>query len=662
MNKHIVAFFKKGVINHKNVFDNSKIVMTIQAELMNIGYMLTYDAYMLLSSWSSNELKEFASIIPYINEMIGNDANYKPLYAGFPLSIIQMSNEEIKWKQYLAYWGILPKDEDTSKYVLENVSYKEIGVIQDFENIFTKIASLNTGLAPIDNKIFEWFLNRGNLQLPETIPFKETLCRIAKHGYNVPVKTSTDVLRIAKYINHGGLDFVIPKKFIRGQRNEEWSKTLWKEISNHGEYIMSLLDKVANPSEMILKRMHWVTLSKAIKFWEYPQYSRATEALKIMCQKYGYPKSWYGHVEKAFKISPKKGILKRAERPGEFARRLDDMMRNYPEEQSFILKTFAKIASNISNKVLFELWTYMESRGKNQNSRQVWTGEKKKPTNLPLLKAVTWNEQVIDTIWSVLGDKFSQLEDLGECWIDPRLKKIPLPTNMKSLEESMDVVIRGSRNPFMDKTKRYVSIYCSWKGSRDYDLRVFSLYNDGKIGSYGFGGYVRNSTGTIIHSGDNTGNYTYNSEIVSVDMEKANAKYLLATLNLFSGVINSDDLKVGFMERDDVFVSKSWKPDQVSHTMKFNCVGKVNLFIIDVEKREWILVDELLDNKSVASKDELSRYLDRLSEKPNFSVYDLLKLHVENRGHLTEKIKTETTKFAFEDFSKDYTETLKWML
>src|SRR6185436_19362874 len=101
-----------------------------------------------------------------------------------------------------------------------------LGDIDDFKNIFTKLAGAKSSISEGDREILTWFIkNRfdleGDLSFPESIPFKEQLCFLAALAYKWEltdqfskcVKTATDVLRIACGMSDGDISLATPTKF-----------------------------------------------------------------------------------------------------------------------------------------------------------------------------------------------------------------------------------------------------------------------------------------------------------------------------------------------------------------------------------------------------------------------------------------------------------------
>lgn len=676
---NIIAFRNKFYLPRaKSVKTTDKkrnVCLTIQAELMNLGYILSEDAFEALSKQPAKEIQTFAKeVVGYVVDFKGANKSYKPLFAGFPTSVSLMSDWEVFYDTILSYWSVgryVPYQSEQDGFALEAVNYTEIklGNKEDFYNIFTDIVSVSAGLHPFDAKVLDWFLQKIkpevlNSCMPESVPFKETLCKLATAGLEVPVTTSTDVLRIAAYLSYGSTELPVSKKMKKEKR--------WNLTASQKDLVMTLLNKVAKPSEMAQgqKRGYWKTLARHIgtRRPKYEKFTTATSAIALV-ETNNKIRTWESKMEAAFKKSLTTGLSVLSQRPSMFARKLDYLLRTYTGkgELTKVLNSFQKCAVGVSNKVLFELWTHFDRRTEHV-SRRVWTGDKRKPVTLPELtpmrKLIV--DKVISTIWKVLSDKFSKLESLGKVWVDPELANIPLPTNMRTLDDSLEIVIRGQRNP-LDKSKRYIMAFCCWDGTTDLDFTATAIKSDGSTKKIGFGGdgYGAGSN-TFVHSGDNTGNHAHNSELITLDLHNNPYEYVIYQVNTYSRRGGALNPRVGFMERDDVFKARNWQPATQAHTVTPKTLEKtsnqVNLFILDCKTLEWILIDEDATRKRVSSPKEIFEYVKLLSEKPKYSVYHLLATHAEARGEEVLEREDADTVFEYDTFKTSYKETLKYML
>jgi len=379
--------------------------------------------------------------------------------------------------------------------------------------------------------------------------------------------------------------------------------------------------------------------------------------------------SWYGYVDAQFEKSFVDGISALSKRPGEFARRLDSLLRNNKKESGLILSTFEKIGSKVSPKVLWELYTHFENRADENSDRKVWIKGARKPTPLPKLEPMNDNliGSIQNTIFKILSDNFAQLDKLGKVYIDEELKKIPAPTNMRTLQESTQVVIRGSRMP-LTADKKVLRAYIHWTAGIDLDLSMSFIGNKDKNGTdfKHVCAYTNtNPHPTIKHSGDVIPSVKGKwAEYIDIDINEAPYKYGLMTVRNFDGS-SLDDVGavIGFMERDNKTSSKKWSPETVANSFKVSSKGSnVNLIIIDFTTMEWVLVDEDSDGIPVEFSNNINKYVKQLAELPKVSAYDILTMHANARGSVVENKEDAETVFNFDDFSTSYETLAAYML
>ena len=672
MNKNVIAF-KKGKIVMPTDYgnDNRKDVTHVQHTLMSYGYMLTEDAFLKLSNCSILDITNFeVDIRTYLQDIMG-DVKAKPLN-----ELLHRLGKDI-YTSYQSYYDLLWSGEEvpdmTEKY--EHTVFKKISPIDiyGFKQIFADLVSISTLLTPTDFKTVEWFAKEygdDNI-MPLNIPIKENLCMLASLGLDLPVKTPTDVLRIAFYMSTGKADLVLEPKEVRAsawgrimKKNPDKKNTFFKKFKRkERRYLLGLLDKVANVQEMVLKKEMWLRLGEIIHPGEYKQFANSYKAFSALRNK--KVMSWYGAVDKAFKSGFENGLKVLSNRPGEFARRLDALLRNNPKHQTMVLISFKKVGHKVSSKVLWELYTHFSTRDTRASIRTVFIPGARMPTNLPILEPM--DEELVDDvqkiIWQIFKDKFSKMAPLGAVYIDPELKKVPLPTNMKTLEDSMVVTVRGTRMP-IEAEKKIIRFYVSWKAGVDLDLSMsFVNADNNKTTQCSYTATKPHES--ISHSGDVIPRFKGEwAEFIDVKIKDIPYKYgLMSVHNFGGGTMETVGARVGFMERDRVTPSKSWYPESTTNSIKVSSKGSnVELFIVDFETREWILVDMERVGRPMVNAEDVLKYVKSICEPPKISVYDLLKLHTEARGKMVDEIENADKVFTFAEFSTSYELTAKYML
>jgi hypothetical protein len=689
MNKNTVIFSKGFVVAPDNGQDNKIMVSTVNSELMQMGFMLTQDAFEALSkSDPSFIVKWIEEVMEYLRHYLPKGNEYKMLHSGFPTSVMDMEIEELYFKAILHYWSegtLYFEDKVTEKYSFEHVKYNMIksGTQEDFKNIFKSLAQVNTALTPKDFAVIEWYIKNGEeYNMPSDIPFKENLCMLAGLGIDVPVKTATDVLRIAAYLSHGDSSLILPPKKVK---ESTWSRRLienperklkrFKLSKSQRRIVMSLLNKVlisnkSASSEMKERHKMWNKLAHHIHPSDYAEdYTFAAIALRAMNSSdkaFKSIKTFYSRLAEATTLAQKLKVLQH--KPGILARKLNELILKHPHQIDKIFYQFEMVGEKISNKVLFELWTYFEGRTKAEPNRKVFVKGARRATPLPQLPVIS--EDVVDsfkaTIWRILSNKAKALPSLGITWIDPNLKKIPLPTNMRTLSDSLHVTIRGQRNPLIVE-KKVLRFYLFWTAGVDLDLSCVMLSKDGDQDRCSYSRLRPHPA--FFHSGDvipyRTGKH---AEYIDINISSAAKDYdygLMTVHNFAGGKLNDVGALAGFMERDRAESDKTWRPDTVSNAFNFNGTGSnVALILIDFKTKEWMLIDMDMAGTPMASSTNILEFVTGLSEDPKVSVYDLLKLHAEARGKIVgeENIEDAETLFNFDDFSKSYEEIVKYMI
>jgi hypothetical protein len=543
-----------------------------------------------------------------------------------------------------------------------------------------------------DLDIIKWFIKTNQkLVFPEVIPFKENLCVVlgelflnGRENEFTSRLTTTDVLRIAVGMSGGDISLPrVPAKLVKTNRwsnrkelNPAREAFRFKKFSrSERKYILGLLEKSnCDVSEAVLKDQRWVRLGEVLHPGEYrSQFPKAFLVFdKIRNEKV---QSWYGKLNQAFNKSFKDGVSFLSQRPGEFMRKLDWMIRNTGAntgDKELVLNTFANIAPKVSNKVLFEAYNHFESRRKPVTNRTIMVKGSRSRTKLPDLPAI--NESVVNRIQSyiksALTEKFSALPTLGKVYVDDKLKNIPLPSNMRSASSGLRPIMRGQRIPIGNQNAKVIRAFVHWfdeNGNQDIDLTC-TFIGMGKVDHIGWNG--RHSSQELgCYSGDIRHRKGACAEYVDIKMNaalKAGYKFAIIDARNYNGrsFETVTDCVAGYMERENAEANKIFVPKTIANcTRLYNESSTTIVSMIDLETQEFIHLDIDQNGIPVASAnfDALMEAVKPYMEAPKFSLYDLVLMHVESRGGELVEVEEAETKFNFDDYSYSYIETLKLM-
>jgi len=690
LSKNTIALYKGFVSFSVSTENNRNLALTVQANLMYYGFMLSEEALNSLSSASRNEIIQFNDeVIEFLKEQMGGRYNYQPLYKNFPEEVMSMSDCELFFNQIIHYlsngeWS--PESVEMERPVkFENIKYTVLEPIthKRFLQIFTDLCSINTSLTPVDSMIILWFCKEYstslNSILPKEIPFKETLCMLASFGLNVPIKSVTDVLRVAVYMSGGDVSLPkVPRKMVKVNA---WTRTKIPNPAREAfkfkmftraerKHILSLLEQTnCDSKEGVLKANRWIRLGERLHPTEYknkfPKAARFFDEIRNE-----NPKSWYSDVKKAFEVSLENGLQKLSERSGEFSRRMDALIRTNPNHTKMIMDYFSASAANSSNKVLFEVYTHFESRAKKQEYRRVMVKGSRTAYPLPVLEALPVRVigAVQQSVWDILRNKFSSLDKLGKVYIDDELRKLPLPTNMRSLNMSLKPRIRGQRITFDNPDARVIRAFVYWmddNGEEDLDLSA-TFVGEKKTNLVSFHNPRFENN---IHSGDVRHRQGPCAEYIDIDIDDTLAKgyrYVMVDVRNYNGrSLASVESVFGLMEREHPESNNLWYPQTISNTQMLQSESTNTLVtILDLQAREYIFIDEDSDGRPVASLDSsnIIDVINHYSQLPAVSVFDILLLHTEARGMLVENKEDADTCFMLENFANSYEDIAKMML
>jgi hypothetical protein len=667
ISKNIVQF-RNGFINLKDSgVDNSEIAMSVISELMNLGYTVDDKAFNNLSKASKEDIISFHNeVLNYIKIMIGADNNYTPFWPNFPESVMNKSEVELWLHQIIHYMSngeYIPNELTREKGEAFNKGSYTILTYGDdkmFLQIFTELVSVNGSLTPDDKDIVEWFVvSEQKLNLPKEIPFKENVCLLASLGVDCNLKTVTDILRVASYMSNSGInlgksEITIFKKFSRTER----------------KFILSLLEKTnCDISEGVLRLEKWIRLGEILHPGDYKnKFPKSLNFFnKLRNEKVT---SWFSKLNTAFNSNFEEGLKMLSERPGEFFRRIDSLIRNNVDKKEIILNYIQNIGTKVSNKVLFETYEHFEKRKSKNEFRSIMIKGNRNVISLPILEPL--NDEIVKEIQlnikKSLIKKFKELPDLTNVWLDEDLKKIPMPKNMRSLSSSLSPIIRGERIPIKNKDAKVIRTFVHWYdeyGNQDLDLSAIFIGED-KIETIGWNSYHNSILG--CYSGDIRHRIGACAEYVDIKLDKAISngfKYVVMDVRSFNGkpFHSLSQCVFGYMEVENAIEDKNFIPKTLENTIRLQSDSTgVIMCVLDLKTKEYITLD--VDSKgfvATQSLNDISNSIREYCEPPSFSVYDLLIMHIEARnGNITIEEEAET-KFNYEDFANSYLETLKFM-
>lgn len=672
------------------------LALTVNKNLECLGYTFSVADLEVLACYSENELiKLYNELIPVIKSAIGARVRYEPMYPNFPEQVINASYAELYINALVHYASSWVADltNDPSfilmpRYVKENrekldeqIKYKVISVgnEDDFKTVFTNLVSANTSISQSDKDIINWFVKtyQYNIKdlLPNTIPNKENLATLVsslmvfnlERLANQHIKTVTDVLRVAVGISGGDVSLGTSSKFKKFTRRER-------------KYFLSMIESCGGGVEDMFRRPEvWKRFGKYLHPNEYgKEYSQATRAFNQVFN--GQKPSTYASKVEAM-LNPQKKFNKGLfsgtslslnektpnldiellkSRPGDFARRLDKVLRAFPKSQGEIIAEFADVVDKVSTPVLLALDNHFLGRNYRLNRYFLPKGSDSDIYSMPQkLEEIKQSHclKISDICCDALVARFSSLPSLGKVYIDQKLTFCPIPFAQRAASKSLRTVARGTRFK-LPEGKDTIRMFTYWKQGPneriDIDLSA-SMFGE-KWNHCGDLSYWNLREYGAVHSGDIVSAPKGASEFIDIhipSMVDIGVRYVTMGLYSFSGQAYRDMPQAfcGYMMREKVGSGEIYEPATVENKMDLTAnKGYALPMIFDTVQRQVIWSD--LSLKSPVGANARNQHnkgvigCKYVMEHQRPSLYDLFLLHTLARGELVYSAEKADTVFS----------------
>lgn len=663
---------------------NDRCITTIMKNIEELGYTFSREVFDVLRTYSVNELTEFyLELKAALMKLKGANVVYMPMYADFPKGVMDAHFSELYINAMVHYWsdGILyPKNhrkrvnDRLPLFDETKVKVLQLGSEADVRQIFDNICTSRTSISRTDREDIAYLFETENMKLPDNIPHKENAAYIAalylqkKPLANVSelrkyVKTATDVLRLVTAMSDGDVSLAENtryKSFTRRQRR----------------MIMELLSGCPNIEEDMLRyKERWIRIGERIHPSEFDcsrytlEYDRAINAfdklrnnrkIETFAGKVEFDLA-YGEYESA--------LAELVKRPGELARRLDQLLRVAHKES--VIRSFASVAEKVSTPVLLQVREHFLHRAEQADVRVFFPkGSLAKchseRNNLPDIDE-KYCQEVIRICENALVKIYGQREPMGKVYLSEDYRNYVVPFSQRSASKAMKTIVRGSRLP-MDSQTNAVRAFIWWTNMDKCDLES---YDDGRVDidlsaaifdeNWNYMEHVSYTnlksakykachSGDIVNGGPVDGDGV--SEFLDVDVDsvvRCGARYVVYQVYSFTCQTYADmpHAMFGWMERADVDSGEIYEPKMVEQKLDLTAGSMVCIPVIfDCVKREFIWCDMNMSLSGVHMNTGGNNLESNLSgvaavcysmvnvKKPD--LYDLIALNVMGRGVLVD--------------------------
>ncbi|WHY88350.1 TerD family protein [Neobacillus novalis] len=658
---------------------------TALKNIENLGYTFSEELIEAVRTMSEADFINFyKGLVQDLKEMVGAHRTFQPMYPNFPSQVMEIENVDLYLNAIIHYCsafvhdvsGLSFQNEGLPIYkveerfpLIEEPDVKVIGLAaeEEFLEIIRQLIAAKTSISVVDKGDVAWTIENitnVSLILPDEIPLKENIGFVVSQLLKNEkadaavisryFKTATDVLRLAAALSDGDVSLAGSTRFKNFKRPER-------------RLLLSLLEGCGNLTEdMIRHKEMWKRLGERLHPAEYKsRYKNVNRAFDIIRNNIPFT-TFGGRVEGALldrDLATAVSLLKT--RPGEFARRLDHLLR-ISEDVVPVINEFGAVVNAVATPVLLQVLAHFKQRGKPTDIRVFFPkGNVQKAVainnELNVLEESVC-EQITALIEAALISRFAQLPGLGKIVLDKELRNYLVPFSQRSASKALRTLVRGSKldMPIGDT----IRFFLWWKegmikgvptGRVDIDLSAVIFDENWQYLEHISYTNLRSAKYNAVHSGDITSAPNGACEFIDLDIPSVLAnggRYVVMDIISYTehAFCDMPECYAGWMSRKQPNLGEIFEPKTVVD--KIDVAADTTFcipVILDLAERKVIWTDLALRSHpeyynniegnltGIAATGKAMTSL----VKPN--LYQLFELHARARGELViEKEEADT--------------------
>ncbi|WP_272038711.1 TerD family protein [Paenibacillus sp. JJ-100] len=665
---------------------SKKVLATALKNIESLGFTFSNDLMQAIRTLSEEQFEELMQqLVKDLQVMVGAHVQYKPMYAGFPQQVMEEDEAELYLNAIFHYLTHLTLDDFDSSAMaagvraplLEQTKLKviDLGNKSAFQKLIRQLIEAKGSISDTDKKDIQQVLKHADpsdveVMLPEEIPFKENL------GFVVAVllkyelasmerigsyfKTASDVLRLAVSWSEGDVSLATATPFRKFKRRER-------------RLLLSLLEQCGSITEDMLRyKDRWIRLGEILHPSEYKlRYPRSQAAFDILRNNKPFT-TFNGSVELAFEYRNIWSLIDLlSQRPGEFARKLDHMLR-ITEDEEYVLLAFGEVAAQVSTPVLLQVRQHFAQRNEAPDLRVFFPkGNVAKaygiPNELPELNEAVCQE-VVQLCEQALITRFSDFPALGKTYVDERLQHYLVPFSQRSASKALRTIVRGSRIPMGEGDT--IRFFSWWKegevdgtstGRVDIDLSAVMYDENWNYVEHISYTNLRSVKYKAVHSGDIVTAPYGASEFIDLHIPSIvnyGGRYVVTTLHSFTShpYCNLPECFAGWMMRKKPGSGEIYEPSTVENKIDITADTQIAIpVILDLVERTIIWTDLALTrypdyyNNVEGNQKGMVLMGKAMTSLRKPDLYDLFMLHAKARGELVDTKDGADTIYAVDE-------------
>ena len=666
---------------------NRPYVATMLKNIEPLGFAFSQRLIGNLATVSKQDLVNiYTTILPILKKMKGAHVAHKPMYVNFPTDVMEGNQVELYLNAMIHYLSvalgenILPEAEKEARSPLIG-NYKltviDLADLNEYPKLINSLMTASIAISDKQKTYLKDFYNdnKATFKVPE-IKNKENAAFVAGLLYSDKnatalkslMRTHTDILRFLTALSDGDVSLAENTKFKNMKRAER-------------RVILELLNGMKDlPENMVKHRNKWLRVGEILHPGDFSsRFKKIYRAFKDLRQEANI-ETFHSKVEALLEAGQfEKAAALLSERPTEMARRLDHLVRSATKVNP-ILTLFKKAALSVPTNVLLNIRSHFQGRSDTRNSRIFFPKGNVSKVQVVFKPLPLIDEsicvKIIDTVESVLVDRFAKEKKWGNVYIDESLRNVNVPFALRSASTAFKTVARGSRiavpgdkkvirlftwwkNGIKGKPKNKPESDYGWGGGDRIDIDLSTQFLDDNFEPSGhvswtnlrYGGRGQNGDEEIsAHSGDITNAPEGAAEFIDINIAKAleaGNRYVVVNINCYTGqsFCDMNECFAGVMLRDNLKSGEIFDAKTVTHKFDLTSAATAGVpLLFDLKTKELIWLDLVMPKKNgfwgrtvEGNRHGLTAIVRGITEMEKPTLYDLLTLHAKGRGKIVTK-------------------------
>jgi len=690
--------------------DKWLIAATASKNLEGLGYKFSSRLIEQLKKTSVEEILEIENqISANIENRQGDDVDYKPMYPGFPDSVMDKSKAELYLDAIIyaesgfktlpleyEFYGKEKKEEviNLSKK-LQNLKTIDVGTQKDVIEIAVNLMSSPIAYSPDDKcdlAIISKEVKSFKKNIPGKIPNKENLAWMAaslarqdrKNSFIVHLTSATDILRALTVRNGGDASLTQPVKFgkIPAYEVKQYAiqlakvKNIEKDISQRPETFKRVFKQYHLPNmykTQLKSELSMESRDKMIAVSNHLYEDKLEPTFEARRNQLIKENDFKSLINLYYAVPGKLAadmdyILILADK---IAKDHSDYIAGKEKNYAEVCKVFNSVVNRIAPNTLLRMQSAIGERTAEKQYR-VYAANKglsnpymKEDTRNPLPKKIV--ESINNIIDNDLSMRYSKKRPLGKVYLDDDLKNVKIPSAQRTNSKGAQTLSYGSQIDIRKNTEKLRSfIWWTNAGHDSIDIDLSATFYDENWRKFTDVSYYNlKGNGYGVHSGDIRDGGSPNgkgaAEFIDVDLSNLKAKnvgYVVFSVNNFSEhTFSNTPCKFGWMELEEK-ENFLFDPLAVQKTVNLNCPStKAITMTLDVENEKIIWMDRnprnvktfVINHKANNVETHASSMMVEAYKAINLpapSLHHLMSLHIMSRGELVEDPKEADVIFS----------------